>query len=176
MSCLKWLEKLIVNLADLINASKKPPLHIPICKSVTSPFTLPKSPSKTMIKHELKNNLIHLSIPNKDFSHRIPLEKIGKAIQWNIGESGSECIVIKNVSRLTLRLFTQQITDEKFVHAFKSIVQEYAPKNNIDWKATFLAVTIQNEYNSRMAQQEKATTKMTSDEIILLLEEKYGLD
>lgn len=129
-----------------------------------------------MIKHELINDLIHLSIANKDFSHRIPAEKIGKAIQWNIGEKGSECIVIKNVSRLTLRLFTQQIADEKYIHQFKSIVQEYSPKNNIDWKATFLAVTIQNEYNSRMTQQKTATAKMTSEEIIRILEEKYGLD
>jgi hypothetical protein len=129
-----------------------------------------------MIKHELKDKLIHLTIPNKDFSHRIPVEKIGKAIQWNIGDLGSERIVIKNVSRLTLRLFTQQITDEKYIQQFKDIVQEYAPKNNIDWKATLLAVTIQNEYNSRMAVQEGAASKMTSDEIIGVLEEKYGLD
>ncbi len=129
-----------------------------------------------MIQHTLKQNLLHLTIPNKDFSHRIPVEKIGKAIQWNIGEKDSECIVIKNVSRLTLRLFTQQITEEKYILQFKDIVQEYAPKNNIDWKATLLAVTIQNEYNSRMAVQEGAATKMTSDEIVGILEEKYGLD
>lgn len=129
-----------------------------------------------MIKHELKDKLVQISIDKKDFSHRIPVEKIGKAIQWNIGERGSERIVIKNVSRLTLRLFTQQITDEKYIQQFKDIVQEYAPKNNIDWKATLLAVTIQNEYNSRMAVQETAASKMSSDEIIGILEEKYGLD
>ena len=129
-----------------------------------------------MIKHELKDNLIQLSIAKTDFSHRILVEKIGKAIQWNIGEKGSECIIIRNVSRLTLRLFTQQITDEKYILQFKSIVQEYAPKNNIDWKATLLAVAIQNEYNSRMANQKTAATKMTSEEIIFLLEAKYGLD
>jgi len=39
-----------------------------------------------------------------------------------------------------------------------------------------LAVTIQNEYNSRMFVQETTATKMTSDEIIGVLEEKYGLD
>jgi hypothetical protein len=129
-----------------------------------------------MIKQELKDNLVHISIDKKDFSHRIPLEKIGKAIQWNIGEKGSERIIIKNVSRLTLRLFTQEITDEKYINQFKSIVQEYAPKNNIDWKATLLAANIQNEYNSRMANQEATTTKMTPEEIIIVLEEKYNLD
>ncbi len=128
-----------------------------------------------MIKHERKENLIHISIDKKDFSHRIPLDKIGKAIQWTIGEKEVACIVIKNVSRLTLRLFTQNITDEKHILEFKNIVQHYAPKNNIDWKATLLAVTIQNEYNSRMANQQTADTKMSSDEIIFLLEEKYNL-
>lgn len=128
-----------------------------------------------MIKHERKENLIHISIDKKDFSHRIPLDKIGKAIQWTIGDKAAACIVIKNVSRLTLRLFTQNITDEKYILEFKNIVQHYAPKNNIDWKATLLAVTIQNEYNSRMANQQTADTKMSSDEIIFLLEEKYNL-
>jgi hypothetical protein len=141
-------------------------------------FVLSKKSTQAeqMIYHILKQNLLHLTLPNKDFSHRIPVEKIGKAIQWNIGEKGSKCIVIRNVSRLTLRLFTQQITEEKYLQQFKSIVQEYAPKNNIDWKATLLAVTIQNEYNSLRSLQETAATKMTSEEIIGILEEKYGLD
>ncbi|MFA7273869.1 MAG: hypothetical protein WC044_08370 [Crocinitomicaceae bacterium] len=129
-----------------------------------------------MIQHTQKQNLLHLTLPNKDFSHRIPVEKIGKAIQWNIGEKGSACIVIRNVSRFALRLFTQKITEEKYVQQFKSIVQEYAPKNNIDWKATLLAIAIQNEYNSRIALQETAASNMTSEEIIGILEEKYGLD
>lgn len=129
-----------------------------------------------MLQHHLKSNLLHLTLPNKDFSHRIPVEKIGKAIQWNIGEKGSPCIVIRNVSRSALRLFTQKVTEETYIQQFKDIVQEYAPKNNIDWKATLLAVTIQNEYNSRIALQETAATKMTSEEIIGILEEKYGLD
>ena len=33
-----------------------------------------------MIKHSVKNELIHLSIDNLDFSYRIPLIKLGKAI------------------------------------------------------------------------------------------------
>jgi hypothetical protein len=124
-----------------------------------------------MIKYSLKDELVHLSIDKKDFSHRIPVSKIGKAMQWNIGKNGSEIIAIKNVSKWMLRLFTQQITDEKYITQFKSIIEEYCPNSNIDWKATMLALTIQNEYNSRLAQG-----KMNAKEIIAVLEEKYRLD
>jgi len=129
-----------------------------------------------MIKHALKDDLVHISIDKKDFSHRIPVEKIGKAIQWSIGEKKTESIVVKNISKWMLRLFTQQITEDRYIKQFQGIVQEYAPKNNIDWKATLLAVTIQNEYNSRIAVQKNSANKMTEEEIIAILEEKYNLD
>lgn len=129
-----------------------------------------------MIKHVLKDDLVHVSIEKKDFSHRIPVGKLGKAIQWNIGAKGPEGIVVKNVSKWTLRLFTQQIMEDKYIKQFQSIVQEYSPKNNIDWKATLLAVNIQNEYNSRMAVQNAAENKMSEEEIIAIIEAKYNLD
>jgi hypothetical protein len=129
-----------------------------------------------MIKHTLKDELVHLSIDKKDFAHRIPADKIGKAIQWRIGKKGTDGIIIRNISKWTLRLFTQQITDIKHVEQFQSIVHQYAPKNNIDWKATLLALTIQNEYNSRLLVQKNSENKMTEEEIISVLEEKYKLD
>jgi len=129
-----------------------------------------------MIQHHCTEALVHLSIDKKDFAHRIPVQKIGKAIQWNIGPKGPDGIIIRNVSRWTLRLFTQQFTDESYLDEFKAIVHEYAPKNNIDWKATTLAVQIQNEYTSRMEQQLWAQEKMSEGEIVSFLEAKYGLD
>ncbi len=129
-----------------------------------------------MIKHALKEGIVHLSIDKKDFSHRIPVEKLGKAIQWNIGEEGSELISIKNVSKWMLRLMTQKITDEQSILHFKSIVQHYCPISNIDWKATLMAINIQNEFNSRMAAQKSSPYPLSQDEIIFLLEEKYELN
>jgi hypothetical protein len=110
-----------------------------------------------------------------DFSYRIPIEKIGKTISWKIGEKGTEGIVMKNVSTWTLQLFTKNATDDKYVQQFKSIVQEHAPKNSIDWKETQLAVTIQNEYNSRVAVNTKASKKLEDSEILSILEKKYNL-
>jgi hypothetical protein len=129
-----------------------------------------------MIKHELKDDLIYLSIDKKDFSHRIPVEKIGKAIQWTIGKNKPEGIIIRNVSKYTLRLFTQNVTDSNYVEQFQNIVHQYAPKNNIDWKATLLALKIQNEYHSRIAVLKATKDEMTEDQLIAILEAKYNLD
>lgn len=128
-----------------------------------------------MINHSLKDNLISLSIANIDFSYRIPVNKIGKTVSWKIGETGTEGIVMKNVSKWTLQLFTKNTTEDKYVQQFKSIVQEYAPKNSIDWKETLLAVNIQNEYNLLVAANATAQKKMDDNEILSILEKKYNL-
>ena len=125
-----------------------------------------------MIKHALKDKQIHLSIDNMDFSYRIPVKKSVNTVDWRIGEKGTEGIVVKNVSTWALQLFTKKITEDKFVTQFKEIIQEHAPKNNINWDDTFTAVKIQNEYNSLIA----AANKMTEDEIISTLKSKYKID
>jgi hypothetical protein len=123
-----------------------------------------------MIKHSIKDELLHISIENMDFSYRIPLQKLGKLIKWRIGKDGKEGIVMKNVSNWMLKLFSNIAIDDKHLEQFKSIVQEYAPGNSIDWNETILAVNVQNEYNRL-----KAEGKMEEMEIILNLEEKYKL-
>lgn len=126
-----------------------------------------------MIKHSLKDNLINVSIDKKDFSYRIPVKKIGNAIDWRIGEKG---IIIKNVSTWTLQLFTKKITEDKYIKQFKSIVQEYSANNTINWEDTLMAVNIQNEYNWLIATNNTAEKKMDEDEIISTLKKKYKLD
>ncbi|MFD1553278.1 hypothetical protein DNU06_06340 [Putridiphycobacter roseus] len=128
-----------------------------------------------MIKHILKENLISISIPKKDFSYRIPVEKIGNTVDWKIGKKNEEGIVIKNVSAWTLQLFTKNVTEEKYVNQFKNIVQEFSPKNSIDWEDTFLAVTIQNRYNWLMTTNATAANKMEEQDIIADLKKKYKL-
>ena len=90
-----------------------------------------------MIKHSLKDNLINVSIDKKDFSYRIPVKKIGNAIDWRIGEKGTKGIVIKNVSTWTLQLFTKKTTEDKYIKQFKSIVQEYSANNTIIGKIPY---------------------------------------
>ncbi len=51
-----------------------------------------------MIKHSLKNDIVHISIDKMNFSYRIPVNKIGSTIDWRIGKKGTKGIVIKNVS------------------------------------------------------------------------------
>ncbi len=123
-----------------------------------------------MIKHSIKDELLHISIENMDFSYRIPLQKLGKLIKWKIGKDGKEGIVMKNVSNWMLKLFSNKVTDDKHLEQFKSIVQEYAPGNSIDWNETMLAVKVQREYNSL-----KAEGEMEEMDIILKLEKKYKL-
>jgi hypothetical protein len=128
-----------------------------------------------MIKHSLKDNLIHISIENMDFSYRIPKKKIGNRIDWRIGEKGRTGIVIKDVSTWTLQLFTKDVTDDKYIKQFKTIVQELAPNNAINWDDTLQAVAAQNEYNKLVAVNTNAEEKMTDDEILSLLEKKFDI-
>ena len=129
-----------------------------------------------MIKHSLKDNLISISIDKVDFSFRIPVKKIGNAIDWRIGGKGTKGIIIKNVSTWTLQLFTKKITEEKYIKQFISIVQEYSPKSTINWEDTLLAVNIQNKYNWLITTNNTAETKISEEEIISTLKEKFKLD
>ncbi len=128
-----------------------------------------------MIKHSINEDLLHISIDNRDFSYRIPVKKLGKLISWCVGDSKEEGIVIPNVSSWTLKLFTKSNEDEKYVQQFKDLIQEHAPNNSIDWKATLLAVTIQNEYNRLMITNAAFDQKTKNQEVIAQLEEKYDL-
>ncbi|MDE0772456.1 MAG: hypothetical protein OSB25_09685 [Salibacteraceae bacterium] len=130
-----------------------------------------------MIKHSLIDNLVYISIDNVDFSYRIPIKKIGNSIDWRIGVKGTAGIVMKNVSTWTLQLFTKNITDNKYVNQFKSILEEHSTNNTIDWEDTLLAVIIQNEYNKLIAANNiTAEKKNSEDEIISMLKKKYKLD
>ncbi|HLV42875.1 MAG TPA: hypothetical protein VKY37_11395 [Brumimicrobium sp.] len=129
-----------------------------------------------MIKHSLKEDQIHLSIDNRDFSYRIPVKNIGKTINWKVGDKSTEGIVMNNVSKWTLQLFTKDTTEDKFVEQFQSIVQENAPKNSIDWKETLLAVKIQNQYNYLSKINASAKEKLNEEEILSRVEEKFKLD
>lgn len=124
-----------------------------------------------MIKHSVKDELLHISIENKDFSYRIPLKKLGKPVKWKIGKYGTEGIEMKNVSKWTLQLFTGNTTEDSHIEEFKSIVQEHAPGNSIDWKETILAVYVQREYNRLKASDEE----IEESEMIAILEDKYKL-
>ncbi len=129
-----------------------------------------------MIKQSLKDNQIHLSIDNMDFSYRIPLKKIGNTVDWKIGKKGNEGIVMKHVSTWALRLFTKNVLDEKLIKQFEHIVQAHAPGNTIDWEETFTAIDVQNEYNSLIKSNSAAENKLSEEEIILTLNSKYKLD
>ena len=52
-----------------------------------------------MIKHSVREEIIHLTIANMDFSYRIPIKKIGSTINWKIGENSSKGIVLEKVSK-----------------------------------------------------------------------------
>lgn len=129
-----------------------------------------------MIKNSLKDDILSISIDNVDFSYRIPVKKMGSTISWCIGANKTDGIIIKNVSKWMLQLFTKKITDDKYVQQFKDLVQEHAPNNSIDWKATLLAVTIQNEYNRLIASNNSFEQKTKESEVIAVLEAKYKLD
>ncbi len=129
-----------------------------------------------MIKHALKDDLIHLSINKIDFSYRIPVKKIGNTIDWKIGKKDTKGIVIKNVSAWTLNLFTNKTTEDKYIKQFKSIVEEYASDHTINWEETLLAVSIQNQYNWLITSNNTAEKKISEDEIISILKKKYKLD
>jgi len=129
-----------------------------------------------MIKHSLKDDLIHISIDNIDFSYRIPIKKIGNTIDWKLGAKESSGIVVKNVSSWTVQLFTKKITDHKFIMQFKSIVEEYGVGNSINWDETLQAINIQNKYNWMIETNKTAEKKNTEDDIISILKKKFKLD
>lgn len=129
-----------------------------------------------MINNSIKDDVLHISIDNRDFSYRIPVNKLGKTISWIIGENKEEGIVIPNVSSWTLKLFTKNSADAKYIDQFKGLIQENAPNNSIDWKATSLAVSIQNDYNQLMISNPAFDQKTKNQEVIASLEEKYKLD
>ena len=127
-----------------------------------------------MIKQSRIDDLIYISIDNVDFSYRIPVKKTGKTIDWRIGAKGTPGIVIKGVSTWTLQLFTKNITDNKYVNQFKSIVEEHSPNNTIDWGETVLAVIIQNEYNGLISANTVVVKK--NSEIIAILKKKHKIE
>lgn len=129
-----------------------------------------------MINHSLKDNILSISIPNKDFSYRISLKKLGNKIDWIIGEKDTDTIVIKGVSTWMLQLFTKVITDDQYIQQFKGLVQEHAPKNSINWEDTMIALKVQNEYNLLSKTNNTAKNLNVSNEIIAALTEKYDLD
>ena len=126
-----------------------------------------------MINHTLQDNILSISIANKDFSYRISLKKLGNKIDWKIGEKDTDSIIVKGVSTWALRLFTKTITDAKYIEQFKDLVQEHCPNNSINWKDTLMAVKIQNEYN--LLSKTNDSPKNQND-IIAMLTEKYDLD
>ena len=132
--------------------------------------------SSTMIKHTLKDEVISISIDNRDFSYRIPIKKIANAIDWRIGEKGTKGIVVKNVSTWTLQLFTKKTTEDKYIKQFISIVQKHSLNNTINWEETRLAVNIQNEYNWLIKTNSKAEEKINESDIILNLKKKYKIN
>jgi hypothetical protein len=83
---------------------------------------------------------------------------------------------VKNVSTWTLHLFTKETTEDKYIKEFKSIVQEYAPSNTINWEETQLALNLQNEYNLMIKTNATVEKKMNEDEIVSILKKKYTLD
>jgi hypothetical protein len=129
-----------------------------------------------MIKHSLKNDIVHISIDKMNFSYRIPVNKIGSTIDWRIGEKGTKGILIKNVSTWTLQLFTKDITEHKYIKEFISIVQEYISDNTINWEQTQLALNIQNKYNWLITTNKTAKKKNSEEEIISTLKMKFNLE
>lgn len=129
-----------------------------------------------MINHSLKDNILSISIANKDFSYRISLKKLGNKIDWIIGEKDTDTIVIKGVSTWMLQLFTKNVTAELYINQFKGLVQEYAPKNSINWEDTMVAVNVQNEYNLLSKTNNASKNINNSNEIIAMLTKKYDLD
>ncbi len=129
-----------------------------------------------MIKQSIKEEILYLSISNEDFSYRIPVEKLGTPIDWKIGRKDSEQIVIENVSKWTLQLFTKKVTEGKYVKEFVEIIQKNSPNNTINWENTKTAVNVQNQYNWLVETNITAKKKQTEEEIIESLKKKFNLD
>ncbi|MFK8046241.1 MAG: hypothetical protein AB8B72_12160 [Crocinitomicaceae bacterium] len=128
-----------------------------------------------MIKQTLKDNLLSVSIAKKDFSYRIPVEKLGTTIDWKIGEKDSEGIIVKNVSVWTLQLFTKTVTEDQYIKQFKDIVKAHSPNNTINWKDTIIAVRIQNKYNWLKSSVSNDNKIRTEREIIMDLKGQYNI-
>ena len=128
-----------------------------------------------MIKQSLKDQILHINIANLDFSFRIPISKLGVIINWRIGENKSKGIIIDSVSKWAIQLFTNKVTELKYVSQFQNIVLQHSPKCPINWGNTFLAVNIQNDYNWQKSSSNTAKIKVSEDEIIANLKQKYKL-
>jgi len=127
-----------------------------------------------MIKHELKDNQLHISIENKDFSYRIPQNKLEDLIDWKVGKDMSNKIVIKNVSKWATKLFTKNITTMDDVKQFKGIIQQYCPDNTINWDETVKALNIQSHYTNLVLDLKKENHSEAS--IIAKLKKRYDLE
>lgn len=127
-----------------------------------------------MIKHELKEDQLHISIENKDFSYRIPLTKLEDLIDWKVGRDKSNVIVIKNVSKWATKLFTKGITTMDNVRQFKGIVQQYCPENTINWIDTEKALNVQSHYTNLVLDLKK--DNHSEESIIAILKKKYDLE
>ena len=127
-----------------------------------------------MIKHELKDNQLHISIENKDFSYRIPQNKLEDLIDWKIGKDKSNSIVIKNVSKWATKLFTKNITTMDDVKQFKGIIQKYCPENTINWVETEKALNVQSHYSNLVLDLKKENHSEAS--IIAKLKKRYDLE
>jgi hypothetical protein len=129
-----------------------------------------------MIQHTLKDDILSISIANKDFSYRISLKKLANKCNWKIGLNEADQIIIQGVSTYALQLFTKVVTELSYVEQFKGLVQEHCPKNSIHWDDTFLAVKIQNEYNALTKKKNPTKDSAIDKELIATLTEKYDLD
>ena len=128
-----------------------------------------------MIKQSLKDQILHINITNLDFSYRIPTSKLGDVINWRIGENKLKGIVIDSVSKWAIQLFTNKVTELKYVRQFQNIVLQHSPECAVNWENTFLAVSIQNDYNWQKSSSNTAKIKISEDEIIANLKQKYKL-
>jgi hypothetical protein len=128
-----------------------------------------------MIKQSLKDQILHINIANLDFSYRIPTSKLGAIINWRIGENKLKGIVIDSVSKWAIQLFTNKVTELKYVRQFQNIVLQHSPECAVNWENTFLAVSIQNDYNWQKSSSNTAKIKISEDEIIANLKQKYKL-
>lgn len=127
-----------------------------------------------MMKHELKNDQLHVSIEKKDFSYRIPVSKLEDLINWKVGKDKSNTIVVKDVSKWATKLFTKGITTMDDVKQFKGIVQHYCPDNTIDWVETEKAINIQSHYTNLVLDLKKENP--SEEAIIAKLKKKYDLE
>ena len=128
-----------------------------------------------MIKHELKDNLLYVSIANMDFSYRIPVKKLGKTMSWKIGEKELGNIVIEGVSAWTVQLFSKSTATDNYIKQFKGLIHEHCPENEINWEDTLMAIKIQHEYDLLSKTKNAGKNDNTQNEILSFLADKYKL-